>query len=305
MTVIVVTTCTNRKRLGVAPAISAADLAPGSTCAVAVEWGRRISTAPHAALARRIYGGRGFRDAEAASHRLDGDLRIVSAGLGLVRADSTAPAYGLTIVRGHPDCVLSKIDGSAADWWEALTRLSPIHRDLPQGDGPVFAALSAPYLAMVGRDWATWPEAQLRRLRLFSKAPPTGRLAPAWMPYDDRLDAVGSDREGTQSDFAQRALRHFAETFGEGAGSAKADAALVSNALSGLTSRVVPERKRMEDDALLDLIDAEWDAVGGRSGRMLRRLRDELGVACEQTRLKVLFKKVAQARGVQTSEATS
>jgi hypothetical protein len=211
----------------------------------------------------------------------------------------------LTIVRGHPDCVLSKIDGSAADWWEALTRLSPFHADLPHGDGTVFAALSAPYLAMVGRDWAAWPEAQLKRLRLFSKAPPAGRLASTWMPYDDRLDAVASGRGGTQSDFAQRAMRHFAETFGEGAGTANADAALVAKALNGLTARVVPERKRMEDDALLDLIDAEWDAVGGRSGRMLRRLRDELGVACEQTRMKLLFQKVAQARALQTSEAPS
>jgi hypothetical protein len=305
MTVTVVTTCTNRKRLGAAPAISAADLPTGSTRAVAGEWGRRVSASPRVALARKLYGGRAFRDAEMASRRLGGDLRIVSAGLGLIDADTTAPAYGLTIVRGHPDCVLGKIDGGPAEWWEALSENSPVHADIPEGGGPIFAALSAPYLAMTGPDWEAWPEPQLRRLRIFSKTPPAGRLASAWMPYDDRLDAAGLDRAGTQSDFAQRALRHFAEIFGEGTGSAESDAALVSEALSGLTARFVPERKRLDDEALLVLIDAEWDAVGGRSGRMLRRLRDELGVACEQTRMKLLFQRVAQARGHRMFEAAS
>lgn len=303
MAVTVITTCTNRKRLGAALSISAADLPAGSTRAVAVEWSRRVSASPRVALARKLYGGRAFRDADMASSGLGGGLWIVSAGLGLIDADTAAPAYGLTSVRGHPDCVLGKIDGGAADWWAALTQHSPVHVDIPGGDGPILAALSAPYLAMIGPEWATWPESQLKRLRIFSKTSPAGRLAAAWMPYDDRLDSTGLDRAGTQSDFAQRALRHFAETFGEGTGHAKDDAVLVSNALSGLRARLVPERKRMDDEALLVLIDAEWDSVGGRSSRMLRRLRDELGVACEQTRWKLLFQKVAQARDHRSSEA--
>lgn len=299
MTATVITICTSRKLGGTDGATTAAQLPAGSTDEVAEEWILRISSAPRARTAGALYSGRGFRDAEAANLHLGGTLRIVSAGLGLVSAETPSPAYGLTLIPQHAEGILGKISGDAADWWRALTQRSPFHKATLPDEGLILAALSAPYLAMVARDWSTWPAERRRRLRLFSKAPPSGdaaMFAEAWMPYDDRLDAIGKGRDGTQADFAQRALRHFTETLSAASVDAVSDAARVRDALDGLEARITPKRTRMHDAAIMALISAEWDAAGGRSGAMLRRLRDDLGVACEQSRLKDLFRKVAEAR---------
>ncbi|WP_372784816.1 hypothetical protein [Phenylobacterium sp.] len=301
MTATVITMCSNRKRGDPAADLSAAGLARGTADAVAAVWGRRLVQAPCALTARQLYGGRGFREAEAAAEAQGGAFLVVSAGLGLVAADAAVPAYGLTLLASHADGILGKIDDDEASaWWRALTSVSPFHSpDIP-GRGLILAALSAPYMAMVADDWAGWPAERFARLRVFSKSPPVGAaaaLAPAWMPYDDRLDAIGPGHAGTQADFAQRALRHFAVTFTTSSRGAPSDAAAVRAGLQGLTERERPERKRLDDADLLALISAEWDAAGGRSGAMLRRLRDDLHIACEQSRLKTLFKTVAASRG--------
>jgi hypothetical protein len=47
---------------------------------------------------------------------------------------------------------------------------------------------------------------------------------------------------------------------------------------------------------IIDLVLRDWDVVGGRSSMMLRHLRDELRVACEQQRFAGLFKIAARER---------
>jgi hypothetical protein len=162
----------------------------------------------------------------------------------------------------------------------------------------ILAGLSAGYVAMVSEEWLQWPADRLARLRLFTKEKPSGAaeaLVPSWMPYDDRLDAAGKDVAGTDGDFAQRALRHFATIVG-GSGSAAEDRASVARALEGLSARERPRRPRLGDDAIIDVIHEHWTAVGGRSGAMLRHLRGSLGFACEQRRFKVLFHRAAAQR---------
>lgn len=299
MSATVITICSNRKRRRPAAGMSAAGLEAGSADAVAAAWGRRLAKAPRSLTARELYLGRGFREAEAASAAQGGGFLVVSAGLGLVSADAIVPAYGLTLLASHEDGILGKIDAGASAWWRALCAVSPFHgADIPDR-GLILAALSAPYLDMVADDWADWAPERFARLRIFSKTAPRGpaaALAPVWMPYDDRLDAIGPEYAGTQADFAQRALRHFAVTFTASSRSVASDAAAVRDALKGLTVRELPERKRLDDAGLLAVISAEWDAAGGQSGAMLRRLRDDLHIACEQSRLKALFKTVAETR---------
>ena len=60
-------------------------------------------------------------------------------------------------------------------------------------------------------------------------------------------------------------------------------------ALYGLEMRAQPSRKRLSDDEILKVIDAHWDKAKGQSGLMLRVLRDDLNLACEQGRFKHLF----------------
>lgn len=293
LSVVVVTTCTNRKTQPAAESLRGRSLSRGSSEAVATDWRRRLQEVTPGVPARRLYAGRAFREAEAAACEAEARLTVVSAGLGWIDGDTGVPAYDLTLSRNSADNVLSKTAESPACWWTALQGLSPTAKAVWDEGGLILAALSATYLAMVANTWAEWPADRLSRLRLFTKDLPPQAPEPlrkAWMPYDDRLDQVGAGSAGTQGDFAQRALRQFVRTRLTGQGSSAAeDARAVQAELHGLRPRVRPERTRLSDAEIIAVLQREWSAVGGRSGLMLRRLRDDLGIACEQARFKDLF----------------
>lgn len=296
---LIISNCSKRKRGSVDPSLHAAALAVGSAASVAAEWGERLRTADPATLAKDLYAGRAFNDATSTAAALGARLAIVSAGLGLVDGSTLAPCYSLTTARRDPDNILTKTDSSASEWWMSLQAHSPFHSTaVEEEDGLILAALSSSYVAMIADEWSRWPAERKARLRLFTKEEPRGlcdELRAAWMPYDDRLDALGNGHAGTQGDFAQRALRHFATTVGD-RGELESDRAAVLRSLEGLKPREVPTRTRSTDDEIKDLIRANWETVGGRSGAMLRHLRDHLGVACEQGRFKGLFGQVSRER---------
>lgn len=296
--------CSKRKRAETDSTLYARDLDADDTHAVASAWGHRLSKAPAQIPTSDLYAGRGFLEARRAAAHLNADLAVVSAGLGLVEATTLAPSYSLTTAPRDADSVLAKTRGSASSWWSALQSASPFSSSAPAREtGLILAGLSAPYLSMVADEWSAWPAERRSRLRIFSKERPAGAaeaLVPSWMPYDDRLDAAGSDLAGTQCDFAQRALRHFAVAIG-GSSDAADDSDKVLGTLDGLQARNTPVRHRLTDDAVLQLIDTHWETVDGRSGAMLRHLRHALGFACEQGRFKDLFRRAAARR----LEATS
>ncbi|RYG88180.1 MAG: hypothetical protein EON59_05245 [Alphaproteobacteria bacterium] len=296
---LVIVMCSKRKRAPADPTLSARDLEDGSAQQVAKTWGERLQQAAPTTKAGHLYAGRGFLEARRAAAHLDARLAIVSAGFGLIDATTVVPSYSLTTSVQDPDNVLRKTGGLSADWWNAVQAVTPYaSKAATEETGLILAALSSGYLAMVADEWSQWPTERLDRLRLFTKERPSGSAAAlltAWMPYDDRLNAVGVGFAGTQGDFAQRALRHFATSFG-GSPSTTADAALVRLALNGLAAPMRPKRPRLADDAIIALIRENWDVVGGRSGAMLTHLRRTVGFGCEQDRFKTLFHAAAQRR---------
>lgn len=296
----IISNCSKRKRAPLDPSLRARDLRSGETVEVVAEWTGRLQAATPAKSAKLVYSGRAFAEAAWAARVVGAKLLIVSAGLGLVDEDMMVPVYGLTTVKRDPDCILDKTGGTSPKWWAALQEMSPFQtKALEHEAGPILAALPSAYLAMVAEDWCAWPDERLARLRLFTKEEPSAAfeaLREAWMPYDDRLDAVSEGLEGTQGDFAQRALRHFATNVGVG-GAIEADRQAVRAALDGLSARHVPVRTRLSDNEIMAIIDSDWDTVRGRSGAMMRRLRDDLSIACEQSRFKTLFGTVAVRRG--------
>lgn len=298
MSAVVVTACTARKRADPPAALRARSLPPAQAADFARAWSARLASTAVEMPAQDLYLGRSFREAERASQLLKAPLYVVSAGLGVVAGITCIPSYSLTLAPSHPDGVLGLVGESTSDWWRAITLHSPFHQELPD-KGVILAALSGPYLGLVASTWSSWPRESRGRLRLFSWERPTGAaevLAANWMPYDGRLDDVRTGRAGTKSDFAQRALRHFSETFGSGSGDLSVDAARVQEALAPYTAPITPMRGRLSDNELVKVILEEWDVVGGRSGEMLRHLRKGLGIACEQGRFKGLFKEAGTAR---------
>lgn len=296
---LIISNCSKRKRVPVDPTLFARDLNSSSAGTVAEAWTLHLNATTPSVSASALYAGRAFFEARQTALDLGASLAVVSAGLGLVRGETSVPSYSLTTARGDPDDVLKKTMSGAADWWIALTTRSPFHSDaLETETGPILAALSSSYVALLAADWAQWPQERQSRLRLFTKEEPTALpagLRKAWMPYDDRLDATADGLAGTQSDFAQRALRHFAVVLGK-KGGLDEDRASVREALDGLSARHIPSRTRASDGELQTAIRAHWDAVQGRSGAMLRHIRDDLQMACEQGRFRTLFSVVAAER---------
>ncbi len=274
---------------------------------LARQWSQRLAGEPARFSAGDIYGGRGFQEAVAAAELLNAKLLVVSGGVGLIEVSTSIPAYACTVLVDAPDSVRSRVIGSfsVAGWWEALCLVSPFAialRDaVEDAEGPICAALSDAYIEMIASDLLSLPVQMLGRLRLCTRAPldriPEA-LRPFVMPYDDRLDGPDSPNRGTRSDFAGRALRHFAElTRGDRPGRSAAEhAKAVAAALHGWRMPARIDRVRYDDGALLDLIRAHWDAERGSSSRLLRRFRDHLGIACEQSRFAELARRVRSER---------
>lgn len=303
MRTLVVTNCTNRKRLVSSAHAHARELVAGPPMDVAGAWMARISRDDRRMPAGQLYCGRAFSEALIAVRSLGADLHVASAGLGLVAAKTLVPSYGATVAPGTDDSLLPKLVGaSVRDWWCAVNAVSPF-ATAPSLESAnlVLVALSRPYLDMMTKDLIDWTESAPGRLRLFASVsahqlPPA--LRNALMPYDARLDDSNGPLPGTKGDFAQRAMRHFVECIlpTSSTGSVVEHATQVQNALAKLTAPSPSERARCSDDEIRRLIETHWHDVGGASTRMLRKLRDGLGIACEQGRFKDLFHQVARTR---------
>jgi len=304
---LVITICTNRKRKPVPDSLHVSSLPKAEIADLASDWARCLADSPMRFQASEIYGGRGFQEAVAAAALLDARLMIVSAGLGLIFASERMPAYACTVLVDAEDSIGARALGgfNIRGWWKVLTDVSPFSRSLPEiaseQDGLICAALSDNYIDMIADDLVNLPEEIRGRLRLFTRAPLDRVVAPLRrfvMPYDDRLDGPDSPIRGTRSDFAGRAVRHFAGLVGAEAGSASASdhAEAITAAMAGWRLPPRVDRIRHDDAALLDLMRTHWEAENGSSSRLLRHFRDELGIACEQSRFAGLARIVRSER---------
>lgn len=291
----IVTICTNQKRFKPSPAGTAAALASATQADLAAQWIALTQSLPHTTTAAELYAGRAFGLARDAAMGTTTPLFIISAGLGLVASDTLVPAYGLTVSRSGAESIWSKVIGpfDASRWFAALAEGSHAvgwEKVFSPGSGRVLIALTRPYAAMITPALVSLPRDYLERLRLFGAGlstllPPPVREAVA--PYDDRLDTV---MPGTRSDFAQRALLHFAQQIAVVARDQKGDAEAVKDALATVRAPLRPVRQSATDAEILTLIKARLTPAASAS-RLLRQLRDDDHIACEQGRFTALFRK--------------
>jgi len=109
------------------------------------------------------------------------------------------------------------------------------------------------------------------------------------MPYDERLELVDG-YAGTRSDFAQRAMRHFVESLA-GQQLQRDDAkSLVESALGHRSAKSRIARTKATDDEIAALLRLHWHKQRGSSSRLLRYLRDDAQVACEQKRFQTIWR---------------
>lgn len=299
---ILITACT-KKKLGTAQ-VSAADIRSSAIEVVGSSWVAALSAVEDLTRAAKLYQGGSHAESRRAAQDSGYPHFIVSAGLGLIAADAEVPHYAASVLAGDDDILGKLADGTNANtWWRWLQDRSPFARSLKTiilaTHGPCLIALPQAYLEMIREELLALPEQLLDRVRLFSGSRAPAALAHLQMPYDDRLDGPQSPYKGTRSNFAPRALRHFATRIlpGNEGQTAGQHAEAVEAALANWSRPVRTSGARKTDAELRAILATHWEAMGGRSTRMLRLLRDELGIACEQGRFAGLVRGMREERG--------
>lgn len=299
MTHLILTTCANRKRYDHSPALSARTLPRGRVQDVSDEWQARVSTAPKVTSTEDLYCGRSFFEATAAAREIGAPLCVVSAGLGFLTAQQAVPSYNLTVSKGTPDCVLDRItpSASAAEWWQTLADQEVVRETLCSVDGLILIAVGPAYLEMLAPILSSLPTEAVGRLRIFvgrDVSILSGCLLAQTLPYDSRLDGPDSPIRGTKSDFLSRALHHFTKTvMNQHPTAPVVKQAQYVEELSRHWGRPnVRLGARRSDAEIKELLRQHWDRTGGLSTKLLRVLRDELAVACEQKRFSSLVSEI-------------
>lgn len=300
---IIVTSCTNRKK-STGKVLTLEGAKPADSLASLVrDWVGTIASATQHEVAVNLYKGRSFAEAKLAAQEIGAELYIISAGHGLIHSGDRLPSYNLT-VSATPDNEfhhsLLRLQKTPSDWWQLLTQQFGGDRTLAAlmdrtGTAPVLLSVPAPYLLLISQDLAGLNKGQVARLRIFtsefgaSQLPE--RLRCAVMPYDERLEAL-PNFGGTRVDFAQRALRHFTLVVQGHLLPLERAKDHVLNALNALVKPVSPRREKKSDAEIAELIEQNWERLNGSSAALLRYLRDDALVACEQGRFAMLRKGV-------------
>lgn len=295
-TAAIVTNCTQRKSGKVQIDMTTLPRVRG-VAQLAALWTRHVDRASPVGPVQTLYQGRSIADAAASASQLSSSWYVVSAGLGLVRSDEPVPAYECTVAVGSElSDRLERSGATTADWWNAITAAEPRPLSRLIAKGTTLLALPSTYLRMVHDDLAHLSTAKAKHLRIFTSTAGArivpGHLADCVMPYDDRLESVPG-YAGTRTDFAQRALRHFVEKL-VAAELAIAEArAKVTSALARCPRPLRSPGKRMSDDEIRQTLTAQWTQHAGSSTRLLRYLRDEARISCEQKRFSRIWQALA------------
>lgn len=302
MQLLIAVNCSARKTASPAPNLRARTLSRGTPADLADEWRARCSENAQRIAAGSLYAGRGFSLAYRVARSAGAELRVISAGMGLLRPETTIPPYSLTLSQSAADCIFRRAsprDTFTPDaWWEAIRARSKSTRPFARllsiyPKSLLLLAVSSPYLAMIAGELKTLAEGDRDRIRLVG---PTRvqllpeELRPNALPYDARLNDVGATLRGTAFDFPSRALGHFVELIrhDKRVGDCASHARRVRQSLAYLTAPEHHRRKRVDDITLQRKIRALKAQNFSRTAG-LRHLRGELALACEQERFAIAW----------------
>ena len=288
----VIVTCTKAKHLSPDENLRAQNLPDAGRFR---EWADRLRhQADLLVPAIDLYAGEHWHIARSLCGLSDRPVRLwmISAGLGLISARATVPAYEATFSAGHADTVARGDVADAAAWWSLLGSTLPadaarprsLRRMIARRRGDVLLCVSKPYLAAVAADLAAAVAASgAERWTIISAGsvgaalPPTvrGRLLPA----DGSLrQTVGGTMRALNVRLAAAVLRNL-----------PADSNLYAHArgivdqLRRSADQVVaaPPRRRLSDSEVSAFV-RKHRGEGGHY--VLLRLLRQSGLACEQRR---------------------
>lgn len=295
---LVITSCTKRKRRLPGPSMGAVPPTQGDLATFATAWTTWLRSQPTGPTAADYYCGTGFSCARRAAHESKGRLYVVSAGLGLVDGSEPVVDYELTVTSGAEGSLanlLRSAGASATEWWASLNKASglvdPLSALVRSHNGLALIALPSVYCELVRADLSRLSPSEASRLRIFTselgaRSIPE-ELQSFVMPYDERLE--GTSHAGTRADFPQRSLHHFVSALSGHSVDLRQAREMVEFAMQQSQRPAVRQGGRRTDEEVAELIRANWDRFAGQSSRLLRFLRDEAQVACEQGRFRNIW----------------
>ncbi|RJQ27569.1 hypothetical protein C4565_05095 [Candidatus Parcubacteria bacterium] len=308
MNIIIVTSCTNRKKFSPASPICAKNLPIGDQNQLLLTWERRIDNALERVQVSTLYGGRGFSEIRkiVQVNNSIGYL-VVSAGLGLVSSKKKVPSYNLTIIPSTNNSIQNQLtNGCQFDskkWWADINQHfnkteTPLSKIIKNNRSIIFVvSLPKIYLDFVSADLLSLNENQLMSVRFLginSKIFLPEGAQRLVMPYDDRFDGPDSINPGTRSDFQQRITRHFVENvLSQNILKSPEEHAIA--VLDFLCSKRPPKlikREQKTNEDIKKILIERWVEAEGKASIMLRILRDKELVACEQTRFANIFRQI-------------
>jgi hypothetical protein len=133
------------------------------------------------------------------------------------------------------------------------------------------------------------------------------RIREYVMPYDECIDAdpfdisLGRTIPGTRGDAAQRAAAHFARNVLKNAplGDLKSHKECVADLIKDWRRPLILRREQKTDDEIKACLSALWDQYVSSPSRLLRVLRDDKNIACEQGRFSRLIADLKREHGNQ------
>lgn len=293
----VLTPCSARKQKLPVGALNASRQRIGAQSEVAHAWVTSLTFAEGQVAAQDLYQGASFSRLRRVAASFSCSLFVVSAGLGLVAGTTRVPAYDLTLSPSAPTRIQTRITDrfDAATWWQQIQsgRFASPLESIATGQGRILMALTKPYALLVGAALAQLPPTVIQRLRIFGTSLErflSTALRTQVMPYDARLDVIAP---GTRLDFSSRALAHFAALIAtQPLQGAEDDAARVRAALEPTPMPQNALRPQASDEEVLRHI-AAFVQRDLPSTSALRELRECLGIACEQSRFRRLYRSVS------------
>lgn len=309
MPYLVITNCTGRKSLSPSSSLQKSPKVSLSRDIqdAASNWAEAIGKDKTRIEAQQLYQGRTIVDTKSAQKHLGADVYVISAGLGLVNFEDLIPSYELTV---NEDSQFSKslkrVGYTNQDWWAALNKSlkktsSPISKLLARNNYQrILISLPSSYLEMISNDlWGADPR-QLKKVLIFTSPYGTSFIPEHWqhvgLPYDERLEDRKSGYSGTRSDFPQRAMKHFVKELNMPNESLPRIIKQLNAKLSKLKKPVLPARAKIGDPELLKLISKNWKKYGGQTSKLLRFLRDEALISCEQSRFQKICSQIRENR---------
>ncbi len=294
---IIVTTCSNRKRDKPSALLTTVSLPRGALSYLLNEWTTRINRAEKKVEAKELYTGRGFLEIKKLAEERNIPFHIISAGMGLISATEKVPSYDLTVAGNGSVSVLNKLDNDNFDprlWWNGINRskgpnpLANLIRS--KRDRIVLISLTNTYYGLVESDLLTLDDTDLKRVRItgLKAERVSSKLERSILPYNINFDGPNSPLPGTRSDFPQRTCVHYIRNvlcYGF-----KNDRSRVSRLMKRLSPPRQVTRKRLSDREILQIMKSRIRDEQTTSAKMLRYLRDDRRVACEQTRCSQLYK---------------